>query len=112
MVQRLLRSGETTSTYKYAMLISLADLAVELRDEVIPLELVANKFIELYWQMSVVFPGGGRTDVLTQITPSARTPHAQITLLLRDLIASEKSLVPSFAVHPRGFRCPQSTPET
>jgi hypothetical protein len=91
-LQRLLRSGETTSTYKYAMLISLADLAVELRDEVIPLELVADKFIELYWQMSVVYPGGGRTDILTQVTPSSRTPHAAITVLLRDLIAVEKTL--------------------
>ena len=91
-LQRLLRSGETTSTYKYAMLISLADLAVELRDEVIPLELVADKFIALYWQMSVVFPGSKRTDVLTQVTPSSRTPHATVTVLLRDLIATEKTL--------------------
>lgn len=91
-LQRLLRSGETTTTYKYAMLISLADLAVELRDEVIPLDLVADKFIELYWQMSVVYPGGGRTDVLTQVTPSSRTPHATVTVLLRDLIAMEKTL--------------------
>lgn len=93
-LQRLLRSGETTTTYKYAMLIALADLAIERPTQALPLDAVADKFIELYWQMSVAFPGKGTkgTDVLTQVTPSNRTPHAAITVLLRDQIATAKTL--------------------
>lgn len=58
-LQRLLRSGETTSTYKYATLIALADLAIERPAQALPLDTIADKFIELYWQMSVAFPGKG-----------------------------------------------------
>ena len=91
-LQRLLRSGATSSTYKYAMLISLADLAVEHQGKVFPLDTVAEKFIELYWQMSVAFPGKEDTDILTQLQPSKRTPHAAITGLLRDHVAAAKTL--------------------
>ena len=53
-IQSLLDEGIFTSTYKYALLISLVDLAVEKgSDSGLPLELksyeIAEKFIQLYW---------------------------------------------------------------
>jgi 5-methylcytosine-specific restriction endonuclease McrA len=56
-VQRLFNESDFSSTYKYALLISLADLAIELgKDDSSELELsnrqIAERFIELYWQQS------------------------------------------------------------
>lgn len=56
-IQRLLNESDFSSTYKYALLISLADLAIELgKDDDSPLELsdrqIAERFIELYWQQA------------------------------------------------------------
>jgi 5-methylcytosine-specific restriction endonuclease McrA len=56
-VQRLFNESDFSSTYKYALLISLADLAIELgKDDNSELELtnrqIAERFIELYWQQS------------------------------------------------------------
>jgi len=56
-IQRLFNESDFSSTYKYALLISLADLAIELgKDDGSPLELsnrkIAERFIELYWQQS------------------------------------------------------------
>ena len=59
-LQRLFAEGDFTATYKFALLISLADLAVELGDDSgAALELghrgIAAKFIELYWQQSAPY---------------------------------------------------------
>ncbi len=56
-IQRLFNESDFSSTYKYALLISLADLAVELgKDDNSELELsnkqISERFIELYWQQS------------------------------------------------------------
>lgn len=55
--------GDFTATYKYALLIALADLAVELgQDDGEPVRLshraIAAKFIELYWQQSMPYSNG------------------------------------------------------
>src|SRR5262245_16566860 len=54
-LQRLLAEGLFVSTYKYALLLSLADLCVELgRDDDLPLDiptrLIGEKFTEYYWR--------------------------------------------------------------
>jgi len=56
-IQRLFNESDFSSTYKYALLISLADLAIELgKDDNSELELtnrqIAERFIELYWQQT------------------------------------------------------------
>jgi diadenosine tetraphosphate (Ap4A) HIT family hydrolase len=64
-LQRLLDAGSFSTTYKYALLLSLADLAVEQgRDDMSELELstdaISEKLIEIYWDHSspfVVPPG-------------------------------------------------------
>ena len=59
-VQRLLDEGVFTSTYKYALLISLIDLAVEKDgNSVLPIEInsqeIAEKFILLYWHQVIPY---------------------------------------------------------
>ena len=59
-LQRLLSEGLFVATYKYALLIGLADICVEQgRDDDAPLEvptrLIAEKFIRYYWRQSMPF---------------------------------------------------------
>ena len=59
-IQRLFNESDFSSTYKYALLISLADLAIELgKDDDAQLELtnrqIAERFIELYWQQTTPY---------------------------------------------------------
>jgi len=64
-LQRLLAEGSFVSTYKYALLLSLADLRVEHgRDDDAPLEIptrrIGEKFAEYYWrQCAPYLPAGG-----------------------------------------------------
>jgi 5-methylcytosine-specific restriction endonuclease McrA len=63
-IQRLFAEGDFTASYKYALLIAIADIAVESgRDDDQPLAIphrrLGQKFIELYWQQSAPFREGG-----------------------------------------------------
>lgn len=63
-IQRLFAEGDFTASYKYALLIAIADIAVESgRDDDQPLDIphrrLGEKFIELYWQQSAPFRDGG-----------------------------------------------------
>src|ERR1039457_5019365 len=87
-LQRLLAEGSFVSTYKYALLLSLADLSVELgRDDDAPLEIptrrIGEKFVEYYWrQCTPYLPAGGQdTGVLRQNTGEP----PRIIRLLRDV---------------------------
>jgi hypothetical protein len=60
-IQRLFSDGDFTATYKYALIIALTDLAVELgEDSSAPLTLsmtsIAEKVAELYWNQTTPFP--------------------------------------------------------
>jgi 5-methylcytosine-specific restriction endonuclease McrA len=61
-LQRLLDEGQFVATYKFALLLSLADLAVELGDDSgaplpIAVSSIAERFILLYWGHVRPFPG-------------------------------------------------------
>jgi hypothetical protein len=65
-IQRLLAEGQFVASYKFALLLALADLCVLKGDDIgSPLELqihdIAEKFIELYWQQCRPFESGGQT---------------------------------------------------
>jgi hypothetical protein len=69
-IERLLSEGQFVATYKYALLIAIADLAVQLgtddgRELELPLKSVAEQFIELYWRHSAPY-GTGTESVLIQ----------------------------------------------
>ncbi len=81
-VQRLLAEGLFTATYKYALIMALADLAVELGDDSgaaleINTDQIAEKFIDYYWRQTLPFLGG---EALRQNTGR---PPVVITLLLQ-----------------------------
>jgi len=72
-IQAVLEDGQFTATYKFALLIALADLAVEVGggDDApcrIPLSDIAGKFIEYYWQQSAPFSGAPGLEILLQNT--------------------------------------------
>src|ERR1035441_7705296 len=61
-IQRLLGEGLFTATYKFALLMALADLSVELGDDSgaaleIDVDRIAGKFIEYYWRQTLPYVG-------------------------------------------------------
>ncbi|EGF30772.1 hypothetical protein IMCC9480_791 [Oxalobacteraceae bacterium IMCC9480] len=59
-LQRLFQEGDFTSTYKYALLLALAELAIECdghagAELVLPMERIAGKFAEFYWLQSLPY---------------------------------------------------------
>ena len=66
-LQRLLSEGDFAATYKFALLMALADIAVEqghddVRALVIPMRDIAEKFIGYYWQQSMPYGSGARVS--------------------------------------------------
>ena len=60
-VQRILDEGDFSSTYKYALLLALADLCVELGSDTsaslnIRVDQISEKFIQYYWKQALPFP--------------------------------------------------------
>jgi 5-methylcytosine-specific restriction endonuclease McrA len=70
-LQRLLDEGAFVASYKYALLLALADLCIEQGDDSgASLEIatrdLAEKFIEYYWRQVVPYPSPVDTRVLQQ----------------------------------------------
>ena len=62
-LQRLLGEGLFVASYKFALLLGLADLAVENGDDsggTLPVstEAIAEKFVQYYWRQAVPYPAG------------------------------------------------------
>ncbi|MCD8537676.1 MAG: HNH endonuclease [Burkholderiaceae bacterium] len=62
-LQRLLSEGDFTATYKFALLMALADIAVgrghdDVRPLDIPMRDIAEKFIDYYWQQTMPYSSG------------------------------------------------------
>ena len=94
-VQRLLAEGHFTTTYKFALLHALADLAVLKGDDSgAPLEIgtseIAARFIELYWRQSRPLAAGQEADgpVLLQSPGKQAAIVARIATSRRDCGAS------------------------
>jgi hypothetical protein len=82
-LERLLSAGRFTSTYKFALLLSLSNIAVEKGDDSdralrVDLDDVARQFITLYWNMARPYP---RLDVVLKQNRDARKPSRMITLI-------------------------------
>lgn len=65
-LQRLFAEGDFAATYKFALLTSLADLALQRghddgRELVLSIRDIANQFVELYWRHAAPY-GTGRPD--------------------------------------------------
>lgn len=60
-VQRLLSEGMFTATYKYALLLAVADLSVERGEDAedgleLSTEQIAEKFVGSYWRQAMPYP--------------------------------------------------------
>ncbi|MGO9302639.1 MAG: HNH endonuclease [Candidatus Korobacteraceae bacterium] len=112
-VQRLLQEGLFTATYKFALLMALADLSVELGDDSgeelgISTEKIAEKFIEYYWRQTLPFLGKdilrqntGRPPVVVTLLIRARSQHGDRLATARKDAAEWRSLVRSVAANIR-----------
>jgi 5-methylcytosine-specific restriction endonuclease McrA len=73
-IQRLLNEGSFVATYKYALLMALADLSIERGDgekaSVISTRQIAEKFVEYYWRQTNPFVSRKReeAEILKQNT--------------------------------------------
>ena len=64
-IQLLLDEGQFVASYKFALLIALADLAIESevydgRELEIPIEKIAEKFVAFYWRQAAPWSPAGR----------------------------------------------------
>jgi hypothetical protein len=74
-LQRLLDEGAFVASYKFALLLALADLSIEQGDDSgAPLELstddIAERFIRYYWDQSRPYPASAEMRILRQNTGS------------------------------------------
>lgn len=88
---RILEEGRFTSTYKFAMLLALTNIAVERGSDLatkleIDLDDIAREFIKLYWGMSRPYPAFGK-GVLLQNRQASR-PSKMVSLLSAHAAAS------------------------
>src|ERR1700754_1628556 len=72
-LQRLLDEGSFVASYKFALLLALADLSIENGDDsgrvlLIDTEAIAEKFIQYYWRQTLPYPSPVRAKVLQQNT--------------------------------------------
>jgi len=98
-IERLLSEGQFVATYKYALLVAIADLSVQHgRDDGseldLPIRLIAEQFIELYWRHSAPFgrdsvgdgsygiliQNTGRQAAMIDIVEKLRSEHRTLTL--------------------------------
>jgi hypothetical protein len=109
-VQRLISDGSFVATYKFALLLALADLAVERGDdttESLPLDTrdLAEKFVELYWRQVLPWvPGSESTPgrlaqatgkdaaVLKRLAAAHAHVHGSLPRLRRDKAAWNRLL--------------------
>jgi hypothetical protein len=92
-VERILSQGQFTTTYKFALLIALTNIAVEQGEDsgdalAVRLDDVARQYLELYWSMARPYPRVG--TILKQSTNDAR-PAKMITLLASEARQSQSS---------------------
>lgn len=92
-IQRLLAEGGFVSTYKHALLLALADLAVEHGDDTgaslaISVDAIAEKVILYYWRQALPFPGttdgvlqqnaGRQAEIVRRISEAQRAAHGSL----------------------------------
>jgi 5-methylcytosine-specific restriction endonuclease McrA len=110
-LQRLFNEGNFVATYKYALLMALAELSVEYGSDsgdslLLSHRQIAVKFIELYWQQSapyssgrpgtstsILFQNSGNQAAIITAIHSFRQEHAGVTLGSARSLPSFKTLV-------------------
>jgi hypothetical protein len=99
-IERILSEGSFVATYKYALLISLVELAIERGDDssrelALPIHDIADKFAELYWRQAVPYEADGTAGtglVLHQNQGKQASAISQLVRLRDDLQGSRSTL--------------------
>jgi hypothetical protein len=103
-IQRLLSEGQFVATYKYALLLALADIAVEVAGESsgtvgIETRRVAEKFIQYYWRQCIPYEprgtagrllrqnNGRRAAVLRHVLEARKKFHGSLAAAKQDATA-------------------------
>jgi len=107
-LQRILNEGLFTASYKYALILAIAELSVEKTDGKdgtlhLPLEEIADRFVGLYWRQAAPFAGksflhhntGREASAVTRVrafqqhagTLAAARNHARWPALVRSISA-------------------------
>lgn len=105
-IQQILQSGTFTSTYKFALLMSLARLAIEQGQDSgeclsLSYQDIAEKFIDLYWKQSLPFQfnqhvpfilqqSTGKQASIVNIIRNAQQQFKTIAAARRDILYWEK----------------------
>ena len=114
-LQRIFTEGDFTATYKFALLMALADLAVELgaddgEELMVSIRQIAERFIQMYWRQALPYgtgrastsPGvlaqsnGVQAAVVSAIT-AFRTRHGAATPQLARALPEYRALLGSVA---------------
>src|SRR5262245_54982694 len=87
-LQRVLADGQFTASYKFALLQTLADLAVERGDDsgnslVVPVAAIAEKFIHYYWRQVVPYTPLGFSLTEAKASFAADTADKRTPEMLR-----------------------------
>src|ERR1700686_1768952 len=95
-LQRLLEEGLFVASYKFALLLALADLSVESGDDtgaplVLSQESIAEKFIQYYWRQAAPYPASVEARILQQNTGR----QASILNILRNVRREYGDSLPS-----------------
>jgi 5-methylcytosine-specific restriction endonuclease McrA len=92
----LLDEASTSSTYKPALLLALIDRASEFEEgEPIPVEVLAERVIELYWQQTLEYPDGNM--VLRQNQAGGQAKIIKLILGFRSKGGFRGPLIPGAA---------------
>lgn len=96
-LQQLLDEGSFAATYKFALLQSLADLAIENESDTdgsmrLPVAKIADKFIQYYWRQSVPYSGPesilrqntGRQAAIVNYVAEARAEYGSFVTLQKE----------------------------
>lgn len=104
-LQRLFAEGDFTATYKFALLIALADLAVEAgfgdgRELVLTTRQIGEKFIDLYWKHAVIYGAGRYGSTPSVLVQNAGTQAAVVTAIKEFRSAVPASSPQAASKHP------------
>jgi hypothetical protein len=97
-LQRILSEGGFVATYKFALLMALADIAVERGDDsgarlTIPTQALAEKFVIYYWPQTSPYGSsqavlrqntGSKAAILLAVEDTRRTSHDSLSMAKQD----------------------------
>jgi len=104
-IQRLFAEGEFSATYKFALLLAIAELAVEYGDDTgngldLPMLLIGEKVAELYWRQVAEY-GSGQPSTIVAILHQNHGAQAAVVEHLHTLYRHSAGKLSQARNHPR-----------